>query len=223
MEEWSVVISVVTASLFLTVLGFQIWATFLSRKTAQAAKESSLEARKANEMLSEEMSLRIRPWLSARHPDISGIEDSDGHRLASKNPDTGMVELTLIMRMQDFVAVFEIPIVNFGQFPAYSVGVATGKSFDRGDAEAEMQGDLGPMGGSVLPGETLRHRMLITKEDYFVFRGEDPQPFYISCGLTYADREGHFWKSEATYQLEGPTVVSVRESTPVAYTVESKE
>ena len=93
-DKAGVIAGIVTSVLFLLVLGAQIAATSAARKAADAATEaanaaraSSYEAQRANDLTAEESSVRLRPWIGIGSLTPSRVFDGAGQILARADPD----------------------------------------------------------------------------------------------------------------------------------------
>ena len=212
-EKIAVISSIVTAGLFVLVLGFQIWSAFLTRKAVKAATDSAAFAERANARADEEVAIRLRPWIGIGSINIDHVQSTAGNYLATKNP-AGLVFISPSQLPDDAQVAYNIPIINYGALPASRVGIETDTGFDQAAVEREMRKGTGPRDSVVAPGQTLNHVLLVSLRAYKHAVTEMVQPLYVACSVVYEDREAKTWVVEGIYTFIGPQISKLRETVP---------
>ena len=165
----------------------------------------------------------MRPWLRTRVPEAVRLEDASGRLLVALNRDTGVLSISDQMPKMDFTAVYEIPVTNYGAYPASSVGIGVAMSFSLTEAEEALTADMGLRKSMLAPQETMRHRIDIQGQDCVRFFAGESEPFYIACFLVYADKEDRLWKVEAVYELTKAKVAVTYEDSPRPFSARSNQ
>ena len=212
-EKAAVIANIVTAILFLAVLGGQIWSTVLTRKAVKAAMESAEAAHRSSQLSAEAMSNQLRPWIGIGSINIDHVESPSGQILATKNAQ-GLVHIDHGQLPADAKVAYNVPITNYGGFPASRVGIQTDTGYGLSDVETLMRQGTGFRDSVVSPGETLDHVLVISLQDYLHSVVQQIQPLYFACSVAYVDREARAWVVEGVYEIIGTKITKLRETIP---------
>ena len=207
-----VVASIVTSSLFVLVLVFQVLATGAARKAAEAARAAVDEARRSNDMALQEQSARIRPWLAIGFPVLSHVTDESGTLIADRDRalDRIMVPDALDEHWRFH---YTVPVTNYGEYPAAALNYQFVTGFDLEEVETKLRRHF-VLGASVLvPKQTSPQPLPITTDLYqrFCRSGES---YFVGVSARYLDRDSNEWLVDAVYKLSGSTVTTVSHSLP---------
>jgi len=223
-EKGGVIVGAITAGLFLAVLFLQFRATQATEKAANASRDSANAAmssadaaREANKMAAAEMDIRLRPWLFIGYPKIRRIESAQGTAISLRSSIAQAEESSIQIppgMPDDAVAIYELPITNYGQLPAINVDTLVNFDLDQAIAEANLD-EIGNAKRSIIPpSHTVPQSSRSSAKSYASF-SEGHATGYFAVRVHYDDREGRSWRSESSFQWRGTSISPIFMKPPV--------
>ena len=211
--------SIVTASLFVLVLLFQVRATEAARKAAKAATHASeaagasvVEAKRSNDMVLQEQSIRIRPWIAIGFPFLHHVSDESRKIKAIQNQETGIIKVPKTVG-DNWNFSYKIPVTNYGEYPATALSLRTKVEFDLDKVEAGVQSSF-DLGYSLLVPKQTEFLTLDLSTHVYKRFDRSGESFYVGVSARYLDRESNEWLVDAVYKLSASGVTTVRHSLP---------
>ena len=212
-----VVASIVTSSLFVLVLVFQVLATGAARKAAEAAKQaaeaataSADEAKRSNDRAQQEQSMRIRPWVGFGFPYLDHVTDEVGALIVARDPEMGLVNVPPVLG-NNWRFVFHFPMTNYGEYPAAAMNVTNVGDFDLEKVEAFLRSHIDLGHSLLIPKQTDPSGLIMTTELYRRLQRSD-ESFYFGVSTRYLDRESNGWFVDAVFKHIRSEIAVVRQS-----------
>ena len=218
LDKAALIVSSITAVLFLLVLFAQGLATYYTGRAANAAKAAAEEAKRSNDRNSKEMRLRLRPWIYITAPTLERVEDQSGNLLGTGDPRTGNVQLPP-GTSGDSAVIYSLPITNYGAYPGSAVGIFTKYAFVRSEAEEYVQRQMGPRNAVISPSQEFSHRVNIRYDDCKKCWNLPTHPLFLACGVVFYDMDRNAWATEATFMIEGTRIETIYDTPPTPFQV----